>query len=165
MCVYVSFSTPVVPLLLIKLSQRFMCLTTCSQWGPLVVCLTAFWLIGHGPTGAACYTHCCLQGLAGIEDAKVNISPVLAVTWRWQSLRCMSACFVLMFNWLKTTHTLLLWCCSWAVFHHPFRSSTVALDSSWSRLVTVAAQTAQSTTATWLWCHSLPPPCWCRSAT
>lgn len=50
-----------------------MCLTTRSQWGPLVVYLAAFWLIGHGPTGAACYTHCCLQGLTGIEDAKVNI--------------------------------------------------------------------------------------------
>lgn len=47
-------------------------LPTHSQWGPLVFCLAAFGLIGYVPTGAACYTHCCLQGLKEIEDAGVS---------------------------------------------------------------------------------------------
>lgn len=73
-CMYVH----VLPLVcfhfaLIKLSLAFMCLTTFSQWGPLAVCFAACWLICHSPTGAACYTHCCLQCLTGIQDTKVNI--------------------------------------------------------------------------------------------
>lgn len=63
------------------------------------------------------------------------------------------------------THSIYFWCCSWAVLHHPFSSSTAPPVPSWSHSVTAAVQITQSTTASWLWCHSLQLPCWYRSAT
>lgn len=45
------------------------CLTVHSQWGPLVDCL-AHCSQSHGKT-LLC-TSCCLQGLSGIKDTKVN---------------------------------------------------------------------------------------------
>lgn len=45
-----------------------------SQWGPLVYSLAAFWHAGYVPTGAACLTRCCLQGLKETQD--VNPSTV-----------------------------------------------------------------------------------------
>lgn len=66
---------------------------------------------------------------------------------------------------LTMSHALHLWYCSWAVYLRPFKSSTALRAPCWSHLGAEAVHRTQSTTASWLWCHSSPPPCWFRSAT